>query len=100
MAEGDNAQREAPMPEEHPVLDIPMDVQRSRKEMMIPAELLVLFRGVQPGMYYGMSHPDHLDTRVEQTKRILEASRVPRNLWVSFTIIQLEGEASKWWSNL
>ena len=100
MAEGDNAQRDAPMPEEHPALDIPMDVQWSWEEMMIPAEWLVLFHGAQPGVYDRVPHPTRLDSWIEQTERILEVSWVPRNLWVSFAIIQLEGEATRWWSNL
>ena len=67
MAEGGNAQRYALMPEEHPALDIPMDVQRSQEEMMIPAEWLVLFRGAQPGVYDGVPHPTSLDSWIEQT---------------------------------
>ena len=100
MAEEDNAQTDVPMPEGHPTLDIPMDVQRSREDMRTSTEQLVLFRGAQPGMYNGMPHPTRLDSWIEQTEQILEVFQVPRNLWVPFAIIHLEGEASRWQSEL
>ena len=88
------------MPEDHPTLDIPMDVQRSREDMRTPTEWLVLFRGAQPSMYNGVPHPTRLDSWIEKTERILKVFQVPRNLWISFAIIQLEGEASRLWRNL
>ena len=100
MTEGDDTPRDTPVPEEYPALDILMDVQRSREKMMIPAEWLVLFRGALPGVYDGVPHPTRLGTWVGQIQHILEAARIPGNLWVPFAIIQLEGEAARWWGDL
>ena len=100
MANENNAQRDVPMPENPLVLDIPTDIQRSRKEVRTPVEWLVLFREAKPGMYNEVPHPTCLDSWIELTERILEVSWIPRNLWVPFTTIQLEGEASRWWSEL
>ena len=94
MAEGGDA------PIEVPEREIPMDVQRSREQMMIPTEWLVLFRGALPGVYDGVPHPTRLGTWVGQIQHILEAARIPRNLWVPFAIILLEGEAARWWGDL
>ena len=100
MANEDNAQGGVPVPENPPVLDIPMDTMRSREDVRTPAEWLVLFRWAQPSIYNGVPHPSRLETWIDQKERLLEASRIPRNLWVSFAVIQLEGEASRWWRNL
>ena len=51
-------------------------------------------------MYDGVPHPTRLGTWVGQIHHILEVARIPRNLWVPFAIIQLEGEAARWWGDL
>ena len=55
MAEGGDA------PVEVPEREIPIDVQRTREQMMIPAEWLVLFRGALPSVYKGVPHPTRLE---------------------------------------
>ncbi len=82
------------MPENLPVLDILMDILRSREDVRTSAEWLVLFRWAHPSIYNGVPHPNRLDSWIDQTERILEVSRIPRNLWVPFATIQLDGVAS------
>ena len=51
-------------------------------------------------MYSGAPHPTYFDTWRHQLERILEITKVPHNLWVLFATVQLEGDASRWWSSL
>ena len=87
MTNENNAQGGVPVPENPPVLDIAMDTMQSREDVRTLVEWLVLFRWAQPCIYNGVPHPSRLETWIDQTERLLEASRILRNLWVSFAVI-------------
>ena len=64
------------VPEDDPVRDIPMDVERAREEIRTSAEWLVLFLNTLPSTYNGASHPTYLDMWRLQIERIFGVYRV------------------------
>ena len=100
MAENGDDQRNEHVLEDPPVRDIHVDVLRTREDVRMSAKWLVLFRKVRPNVYDGAFHPTHLEAWILQLEWILEISHVPRQYWVPFATIQLDGVASIWWRDL